>query len=287
MVKSAMRGGESADEEFEQTMLSSRNYAPASKLLPFLRRFYIFDAALPDSFELEDMLLSDNAFVRVLLKGDWAYQGADGAWIPLRGALVFGANSRAMRVRVKGPFSVASFAIRPSAWPALFTTPATLAADRVLPLSQLWDTDRAESMERQICAAPNDAAQVAAMAHAVERQLETVGVNQIDPIVAAFESISRLIRMSARQLERRCLAGFGLSPKAVLQRCRFLDMASAMRGLSEADESELAALRYFDQSHLNREFRRYTNMTPGAFQRAATPLFTASLKLRVEGKSLA
>jgi AraC-like DNA-binding protein len=46
-------------------------------------------------------------------------------------------------------------------------------------------------------------------------------------------------------------------------------------------------LRYFDQSHLNREVRRYAGMTPGAFQKAAMPLFTESLKLREEGKTLA
>lgn len=280
-------------------MLSSRNYAPASKLLPFLRRFYIFDAALPDSFELEDMLLADNAFVRILLKGDWQYLDADGHWSPLTGAMVFGANSRAVRVRVKGPFSVASFAIRPSAWPALFSQPASDVADRILPLADLWGDALATKCTDAVMTAGSDEQQVAAMSLAVEQQMERVGMGRIDPIVASFESIARtdstirveeaarLLGMSARQLERRCLAGFGLSPKAVLQRCRFLDMASAMRGLSEADESELAALRYFDQSHLNREFRRYTNMTPGAFQRAVTPLFTASLKLRVEGKSLA
>lgn len=280
-------------------MLSSRNYAPASKLLPFLRRFYIFDAALPDSFELEDMLLADNAFVRVLLKGNWQYLDPDGNWTALSGALVFGANSRAIRVRVKGPFSVASFAVRPSAWPALFPECASKVADRIVPLADVWDQTLATEMERSVLGATNDEEQVAAMTRAIERQLDLVGLNRIDPIVASFEAIARndstkrveeaalLLGLSARQLERRCLAGFGMSPKAVLQRCRFLDMASAMRGLSDADETELAALRYFDQSHLNREFRRYTGMTPGAFQRAVTPLFTASLQLRVDGKSLA
>lgn len=280
-------------------MLSSRNYAPASKLLPFLRRFYIFDAKLPDSFELEDMLLSDNAFVRVLLKGNWQYLDPEGNWMPLSGAMVFGANARAIRVRVKGPFSVASFAVRPSAWPALFPICASKLADRIEPLADVWDPKVAADMERDVLNASNDETQVAVMTRAIEQQLELVGLNRIDPIVASFEAIARndstkrveeaalLLGLSARQLERRCLAGFGMSPKAVLQRCRFLDMASAMRGLSNVDESELAALRYFDQSHLNREFRRYTGMTPGAFQRAVTPLFTASLQLRVEGKSLA
>lgn len=280
-------------------MLSSRNYAPASKLLPFLRRFYIFDATLPESFALEDMLFADNAFVRVLLKGDWSYLDPEGVWTPLSGALVFGANSRAIRVRVKGPFSVASFAIRPSAWTALFDKPASMVADRVVPLAKVWDTAFADQMEAAVLGTSDDAAQVAAMATAVERQLAMIGHRQIDPIVASFESIARndstirveeaakLLGMSSRQLERRCLSGFGLSPKSVLQRCRFLDMASAMRGLGNVDESELAALRYFDQSHLNREFRRYTDMTPGAFHKVVTPLFTASLQLRVEGKNLA
>lgn len=280
-------------------MLSSRNYAPAPRLLPFVRRFYMFDATLPDSFELEDMLLSDNAFLRVLLKGDWAYLDPDGNWVSLSGALVFGANSRAVRVRVKGPFSVASFAVRPSAWPALFATPAADLADQIVPLRDVWNEDIATPLETEVLNAAGDNDQVAIMTRAIEQQLARVGVNQIDPIVAAFEAIARndstarveeaakLLGLSARQLERRCLAGFGLSPKSVLQRCRFLDMASAMRGLSNADETELAALRYFDQSHLNREFRRYTGMTPGAFHKAATPLFTASLKLRVDGKSLA
>lgn len=280
-------------------MLSSRNYAPPSRLLPFVRRFYMFDATLPDSFELEDMLLSDNAFMRVLLNGDWAYLDPDGNWISLSGALVFGANSRAVRVRVKGPFSVASFAVRPSAWPALFGKPAAELADKIVPLKSLWDDDIATPLETEVLNAASDGDQAAIMTRGIEQQLARVGVNQIDPIVAAFEAIARndstarveeaakLLGLSARQLERRCLSGFGLSPKSVLQRCRFLDMASAMRGLSDADETELAALRYFDQSHLNREFRRYTGMTPGAFQKAVTPLFTASLKLRVDGKSLA
>ena len=234
-------------------MLSSRNYAPASKLLPFLRRFYIFDAALPDSFELEDMLLADNAFVRVLLKGHWEYLDGDGNWTELSGAMVFGANSRVIKVRVKGPFSIASFAIRPSAWSALFSVPASEVADRIVPLTDVWDARVASEMEKAVLAADNDEAQVAAMTKAVEQQMDIVGLNRIDPIVASFEAIARndstkrvedtaqLLGLSARQLERRCLAGFGLSPKAVLQRCRFLDMASAMRGLSDADEKELAA----------------------------------------------
>ena len=57
-------------------------------------------------------------------------------------------------------------------------------------------------------------------------------------------------------------------------------MATAMRGFSSPSEEELAALRYFDQSHLTREFKRFAGMTPRAFERTTTPLFTAGLNLR-------
>ena len=82
------------------------------------------------------------------------------------------------------------------------------------------------------------------------------------------------------------MRAYGLTPKAILRRSRFLDMAEAMRGFSTPAESQLAMLRYFDQSHLNREFRRFTGQTPGKFKKSVTPLFTAGLKLRVEGKTV-
>lgn len=279
-------------------MISSRNFAPSAKLLPFLRRHYLVSANLPDELEFEDLLMADNAFVRVLLRGDWAWWNGS-VWENLHGPLLFGANSRALKVRVRGPFSVAAFSFRPSAWTSLVDSPATQFADRIVPLNEAWDPAIVEALMLAASDAPNDEACVERMEAVIERQLGHVGRNRVDPVVASFESIARsdstikveaaakLLGLSPRQLERRCLASFGLSPKAVLQRCRFLDMAAAMRGLSHADEAELAALRFFDQSHLNREFRRYTGMTPGAFQRLQSPLFTASLDLRESGKTLA
>ena len=57
-------------------------------------------------------------------------------------------------------------------------------------------------------------------------------------------------------------------------------MAAALRGFGNASDEELAALRYFDQSHRNREFRRFIGMTPGQFAATPTPLLTAGLELR-------
>lgn len=90
--------------------------------------------------------------------------------------------------------------------------------------------------------------------------------------------------LSTRQLERLTARHFGHSPKLVLRRSRFLDMATAMRGLSDPSAELLAALRYFDQSHKTREFKRFIGMTPAEFERTPTPLLTAGLGLRNERK---
>src|SRR3546814_15635473 len=57
---------------------------------------------------------------------------------------------------------------------------------------------------------------------------------------------------------------------------------SVIRDMGSQSDEDSADLRYFDQSHRNRDFRRFIGMTPQTFAQTPTPLFTASLKLRLE-----
>lgn len=276
-------------------MLLSRTYRPSAELAPYIRRFYVFEAPLPDEMVIEDFLLAETAFVRCLLKGDWAGETTPGLWSTAGQVPFFGANGRPLKVRVKGGFAVSGFAIRPSGWHALFGWPHSDFVDRMLPLQQLWG-DLAEEMVAAVAAAKNDTGQVAAMENAIRRRIEQLRHPVPDKQMAQFEIFARTdstirvedaaaeLGLSVRQLERRCRASFGLTPKAVLRRSRFLDSATAFRGFSTPSAAELNALHYFDQSHMNREFKRFTGMTPGKFAQAQTPLQTAGLKLREEGK---
>ena len=278
-------------------MLASRNYAPSPELSPFVRRYYVFDADLPEETVIEDSLLAENAFIRAMIKGNWETEVAPGQWRGAGKILLFGSNSQPLKVRVKGPFRVVGFAIRPSAWRSLFKDSATLYVNRMVPLQESWGS-LADELLADIETAKTDEDVVGAMERAVSRQLAIVNRNKIDDKIAHFEAIARTdstvrmeevskqIGLSVRQLERRCLGSYGISPKAILRRSRFLDMAESMRGFSSPGDEILATLRYFDQSHLNREFRHFSGMTPGKFSKATTPLFTAGLKLRVEGKGI-
>lgn len=274
-------------------MLRSRSYAPSTALTPYIARHYVFSVDAPDSFELVDQLLSETAFIRILLKGDWSGEIAPDKWSNVGPMVFFGPNSKPFKVRVRGGFNVVGIALCPAGWRALFDQPASDFTDHMLPLSELWG-EVSNRIHAAISAInpDDDAAIVAAIEQLFCERLETRGWQPPNPAMMAFELIARndsitmigdaaaQIGLSTRQMERQCKSTFGMTPKTILGRSRFLDMASAMRGLSQPSEEQLAGLRYYDQSHRNREFRRFIGMTPRQFEQSPTPLLTAGLELR-------
>ncbi len=277
-------------------LIRSNNYPPPADLTPFVRQFFVFRGTLPADFLLVDRLISESAMIRVLLEGDWSAQfGKSGEWRSEGPTILFGPNGRSFGVRVAGPFAVVGVAIRPSGWQALFKCRAHDIADDMFSLCDFWDR-HADAMFEEICAAGEcDLGIVAAIESVVRARLAEVGSFTTDPAMALFEDIARddstmrvadaaeRVGLSAASLERRCRATFGLTPKVVLRRSRFLDMAAAVRGISDPDDEQRAALRFSDQSHLNREFQHFIGMTPGQFEKAQTPLLNAVLKLRKDG----
>jgi AraC-like DNA-binding protein len=81
------------------------------------------------------------------------------------------------------------------------------------------------------------------------------------------EALAQQAGLSARTLERRFLDALGVGPKQHLRFVRFERSRQliARRGLTGA---EIAAEAYFvDEAHFIHEFRRFSGLTPGAFQR--------------------
>ncbi|MGE3693083.1 MAG: AraC family transcriptional regulator [Novosphingobium sp.] len=280
--------------------LRSRNFPPSPALEPYVARHYVLSANAGENIELLDRLLGETPFVRLLLRGDWGAETVPGEWTNRGRTLLFGPNSRTMPVRVRGGFRVVGIALRASAWRALSDVPADRLTDRMEPLADLWGA-RADALMRDIQAISRDDEQGDAEAFEVlERHVAALigerGNIEPDPALQRFETIARIessalvrdiaseLGLSQRNFERKCRASFGLSPKAVLRRSRFLDMASAIRGLSNPDDQALAALRYYDQPQLIREFRHFCGMTPKQFSNTPTPLLDAGLELRESRK---
>lgn len=269
----------------------SVNVAPPPDLEPYIGRFFVTIIDQPPDQLVEDMILNDTAMVRVLVRGEYHAWAGPRGWRRHEGAVLFGAQRAAMRVRARGSMAMAGFSIRPGGWYGLDPRPAHALADR---LEELDGVRRANLVAA--CAQVDDHQGTVDRLIAVVRARVAAVNGCADPAMAEFERIARAdpttsvaaaagrLGLTPRALDRQVRAHFGHGPKLVLRRSRFLDMAAVMRGLAVPGADALAPMRFYDASHLNKEFRLFVNMTPAAFQRAATPLMTPGLEARQQRK---
>jgi len=268
----------------------SHSRTPPADLTRYVARFFVLVIEQPDDLQLESFLLHENAFIRVPAVGHWETP-VDGRWSHFNGPLLFGAQRRRFPVRCTGPIVVAGFALRPAAWFAFSDMPAHRVADRVDPIDGAWG----EAL-RWACEDIHQAEQTFDRLEQVVRERIAERRVTIDPALERFEAISGLepgrpvidiareLGIVPRKLDRHVRAHFGHPPKTVLRRSRFLDMAAVLRGFSAAGDSDQAALRFYDASHLNREFRLFLDTPPNRFRNTPTLLFTRGLELREQRK---
>jgi AraC-like DNA-binding protein len=268
----------------------SYSRAPASDLERWVGRFYVTIVGAPPEHRLDCGLLSDFACIRIQLRGNWEAMTADGLRTMDRAALLFGPHSRRMPISVTGSFISAGVFLRPGACHALGGPDIGGLSDR---LATFTDLGMAEDRWLDLfdpTGSPED--WVRAMEQEMRRLVAERAVREPDPVSARFEaaafrdptiSIARLAEdfgVEQRRLERIVRRDFGLTPKQVLKRARALDMASHLRGVADHDEAESIALRYYDQSHLIREFTALFGMSPRQFVDRPQPLMTLGLETR-------
>lgn len=85
---------------------------------------------------------------------------------------------------------------------------------------------------------------------------------------AAIHAVASEVGLSERQLERRFLSRVGVTPQRYVSLRRFeraVELSKTTPTLAEAAH----AAGYADQSHFNREFRRYTQRAPSEVLRTA------------------
>lgn len=278
-------------------MLVLRTFLPSAALLPFVKRYYTISGEHPEDAEQYDIILHEMALVRIIVQGAWSIEaGGPGHWADMPSMAFSGPGSSRTGLRVRGPFHAIGAVFRPSGWPALFDRPANEFADRILPFSDVWGAG-ADRLQDSILQLSDEDDIIRAFEDEVVLRLNRIGTWQVHAAMEAFESIARTdcsrqvrdvaaqLGLSPRQFERSSLSCFGHTPKLVLRRSRFLDMATAMRGIGDPSEEQLAELRYFDQSHRNREFRQFIGMTPQQFVHTPLPFFSAGLQARFQRKA--
>lgn len=268
----------------------SHNRAPTADLAPWIARLYVTIVEAPADHTLECGLFNDSAFIRTQLRGKWSAQTARGPLSLERSALFFGPHSRRMPISVTGAFTSVGIGLRPGACHALKGPKVADHLDCITPVRELgMDEDSWLNMFAPDATAEN---WCVAMENEIRRMVDRAGAALPDPVSARFEatafsdpsiSVAEFARdcdIDIRRLERIIRRDFGMPPKQVLRRARALDMASHLRGVADRDEAEALALRYYDQSHLIREFSTLFGMSPRQFVNRPQPLMTLALETR-------
>ena len=268
----------------------SYSRAPARDLAPWIARLYVTIVDAPADHEVSCGIFSDAATLRIQLRGDWTAETAEGRRAMGRAALYFGPQTRRMPISVRGSFTSVGLSFRAGACHALSRIKLDAMCDKLAPLETLgmcqaeWMNLFGEDASAEDWCI--------AMEEAMRSLIVRSGAAEPDPVAASVEAaaftnpeitVARLAQQCGteqRRLERLVRRDFGMPPKQVLRRARALDMASHLRGVADHDEAEALALRYYDQSHLIREFTALFGMSPRQFVDSPQPLMTLSLETR-------
>jgi AraC-like DNA-binding protein len=273
----------------------SNNRAPADDLAPWVARVYATKVEMDPGATMHCGLISDTPVMRVLFSGDWTARTRDGFGRYGPSALLFGAQTQRMPVSVSGSFATIGVALKPGAMAALKGPPVEDTLDRIILYDHIygheeWGTSR-QMIEWFDPEAPVE--RWLKVAETLMRQLvERSRAKPPHPVVVAFDKavfadpnlnlaeFAEEHAIERRRLERKIKRAYGQSATQVLRRARALDIASHLLGVAHDSEAEEAALRFFDQSHMIREFRHFFGTTPRQFARTPQPFMTLTLEAR-------
>ena len=268
----------------------SYNRAPAPDLAPWIARLYATVVELPEGHRIDCGLLNDTAVIRIQLKGAWTAETASGPQAYERAALFFGPQTQRMPVSVTGSFISVGVALRPGTGYAFRGIDTADYLDRIIHCDELGLPGEAALAALDSTADPEGWLQI--LEAMIRQVVKHEGAAVPDPVSARFElqaftdptisvaDAAKACAVTQRQLERIVRRDFGLPPKQVLRRARALDMASHLRGVADQAEAEELALRFYDQSHLIREFTQLFGMAPSQFVARPQPLLTLTLESR-------
>lgn len=268
----------------------SNSRAPSPDLAPWVGRLYVTSVSAPDTHVLSCGLFCEGSVLRIQLDGDWQAQSADGPVTRGRDVILFGPQTKRMPVQVRGGFTSVGISFRPGAMRVLGGRPEPDNADRLNDPAQIG-VDRGMWLDMLRPDAEPDV-WCKRMENALRLLIAHRDAATPDAVTARFERISYAnpsasvgqcaeeIGIDIKRLERIVRRDFGMTPKQVLRRARALDMASHLRGVADRNEAEALMLRYYDQSHLNRDFTALIGLSPRQFAKQPQPLMTLCLETR-------
>jgi AraC-like DNA-binding protein len=244
-----------------------------------------------DDREFSAVDRADFAQFRFIIEGDSGKtEFVDGTVQAMPAIYVQGPTTGSSRLFGGGRIDVIGAGLMPAGWAALVPMDASAAANRLFDAVDLLGPAVLQARARFLTA-PDFDARVA-----IFEDLLTSLMAQTDPdfyrfvhqvnawlsgsVVPQLADLLDQTGLSLSQVERRCKRYFGSPPKLLARKYRALRTAIAMTH-KDPDLDTILAEGFYDQSHLIREMKHFTGMTPATFAEQPT-LLNQQLAKRVE-----
>jgi AraC-like DNA-binding protein len=234
---------------------------------------------------------ADFAQFRFIFAGrDGQCEFVDGTVQAMPDTYILGPTTGSTRMSGAGAIDVLGAGLMPAGWAALVPMDASAAANRLFDAVDLLGSAVIEARAALAAAADFDArvvifeallkglmAQSGRDFHAFVHQVNAWLSGSVAP---HLPDLLERTGLSLSQVERRCKRYFGSPPKLLARKYRALRTAIAMTH-KDADLDEILAEGFYDQSHLIREMKHFTGMTPATFAEQPT-VFNQQLAKRIE-----
>lgn len=251
-------------------------YRPSPALASLIHRVWTLQGAAPDERPPFQRAMPDGRAELIFNLGDSFEQLDQGKPVEQPRTLIVGATRRALQIRPTGRVDLIGVRLRPDAVAGLLQVPGRELVDRALDLAllprrldhtlleQLADTDPVEGrlglVERQLRFAAERA-----MPHRRLRAAVELVLRSRDPLVAT--RAAGAVGLSYRHLSRLFRERVGFGPKVLARITRFQRLLRSLESRPNASWSALASeAGYYDQPHLNREFRAFAVVSPQAYR---------------------
>jgi AraC-like DNA-binding protein len=265
-------------------------YIPAPPLSAYVDYFWLHeDGARP--FEYERALPTGKPALWIDLGGDGlrASLQQDVRWMKtFRTSVLLGAHSRWYIIRSGCRVARLGVQFKYGGANPFFALPAGALHNVNVSLDELWGSAADELRERLLAEATPKARflalEDALLAHFVQRRAmhPTIAV-ALRALLAAprSQTITQVVDQSGlshRQFIQVFRREVGVTPKLFCRLRRFLKVLNHTQQVEEINWAEIAqTCGYFDQSHLTRDFREFTGVSPTAYLRNRDLRFPASL----------
>ncbi len=264
-------------------MLNVQYEAPDGRLTTLVSSLYRLDYEGHDFSEIER---ADRAQFRFQLRGVGAYHFANGAIVETFPVTIIGPTSAPVLAKSQCPLSIFGWGMTSAGWAALMGGEAERFVDSAFDARLIFG-DWIMEVREQLINIPDFSDQIEIGCLAAEDifRFKTTAPFEFTKKVDAWltepgdpdvELLAEMTGLSLRQLERMTKRYYGIPPKKLARKYRALRAAQALAHGDSLDDAGLG-LAFYDQSHLIREVKQFTGLTPSQLRTGQSRLTQATM----------